>query len=141
MNISYFLLKNKDKKMTLQVWLYSAWYRLLIKVCEPKKLRKYWGISGEESVEDVTRDEYLYANRVKTHVSVSCSHTPWESKCLVQAWTAMTLLKKKGIPTTMYLGVGKENEKMIAHAWIRCGRMYVTGGDGSGYAIVAKYRN
>ena len=30
---------------------------------------------------------------------------------------------------------------MIAHAWLRCGQMYVTGGNGSSYAMVAKFRN
>ena len=29
---------------------------------------------------------------------------------------------------------------MIAHAWLRCGQIYVTGGDGQGYAVVAKFK-
>ena len=38
----------------------------------------------------------------------------------------------------MYLGVGlDENKKMIAHAWLRCGQLYVTGGDGHEYTTVA----
>ena len=32
-----------------------------------------------------------------------------------------------------------EEEKMVAHAWLRCGEMYVTGGNGEGYAIVSKF--
>ena len=32
-----------------------------------------------------------------------------------------------------------EAEKMVAHAWLRCGKMYVTGGDGTGYSIVDKF--
>ena len=51
------------------------------------------------------------------------------------------LLKKKGIASTMYLGCGlDENGKMIAHAWLRCGKMYVTGGNGAEYAMVDKFR-
>ena len=30
---------------------------------------------------------------------------------------------------------------MKAHAWIRCGKMYITGGNGAGYATVAKFSN
>ena len=51
------------------------------------------------------------------------------------------LLKEAGIHSTLYLGVGKDEGKMIAHAWLRCGQMYVTGGNGSSYAMVAKFRN
>ena len=65
----------------------------------------------------------------------------WESKCLVRAMTARKLLKEAGIHSTLYLGVGKDEGKMIAHAWLRCGQMYVTGGNGSSYAMVAKFRN
>ena len=39
----------------------------------------------------------------------------------------------------MYLGCGTEDDKMVAHAWLRCGEMYVTGGDGEGYAVVSKF--
>jgi len=36
--------------------------------------------------------------------------------------------------------VGKdENGKMIAHSWLRCGKMYVMGGNGEGYGVVAKF--
>ena len=35
-----------------------------------------------------------------------------------------------------------EKRKMIAHAWIRCGKAFVTGGNGTadGYAVVEKFR-
>ena len=68
-----------------------------------------------------------------------CSKAPWESKCLVRALTAQKILKKKGIHSTMYLGCGLNDGKMVAHAWLRCGEMYVTGGNGSEYAIVDKF--
>ena len=38
-------------------------------------------------------------------------------------------------------GVNKLNNEMKAHAWIRCGKMYITGGNGAGYATVAKFSN
>ena len=47
---------------------------------------------------------------------------------------------KRGVNTTLYLGVGKEDGNMVAHAWLRCGQLYVTGGNGNGYAMVAKFR-
>ena len=39
----------------------------------------------------------------------------------------------------LYLGCAVNEGKMVAHAWLRCGKMYITGGNGSGYAIVDKF--
>lgn len=136
-----FIKYNEHKSVTLQAWIYSAYYRFQMLYYNTKKLNKRWGIEGEESPEDATMDEYRYAKKVAYAVNQVCNKTKWESKCLVRALSAQKLLKKKGIQSTMYLGCGlDENGKMIAHAWLRCGRMYVTGGNGDGYAVVDKFR-
>ena len=135
-----FFKKNRHKKMTLAVWFYAAWYRFCIRFIPPKKLSAYWGIRGEESTDTATIEEYRYARLVGSRVSRSADNTPWESKCLVRALTAQKLLKRKNIESTMYLGVRQEEGKMMAHAWLRVGQMYVTGGNGEGYAVVDKYK-
>ena len=52
-------------------------------------------------------------------------------------------IKEKEISTTLYLGVKKDSDNnMLAHAWLRCGDYYVTGGaNKEGYAVVAKFAN
>lgn len=139
-NIRGFLKSNPNKKITISVWIYAAWFRFCIRFVPMKYLRKHFGVEGEESSVEGTVEEYRYAKLISRYVNRSANNTPWESKCLVRALTAQRLLKKKKIPTTMYLGVKKEAEKMLAHAWLRVGSLYVTGGNGEGYAMVAKYR-
>ena len=139
MSVINFLTKNKRKGMTIRAYIYSAWYRGLIFFVEPKYLYKYWGERGSESQEDDTPLNYKYAAWVSMSVNRVCNHTKWESKCLVRALTAQKLLKRKGIHSTLYLGCGLEDGKMVAHAWLRVGKMYVTGGDGSAYSMVDKF--
>lgn len=139
-NLKGFFKHNHNKCITITVWFLAAWYRFRIRFVPMKYLQKNFGIEGEESPTEGTREDYRYARMIAEYVNRSADNTPWESKCLVRALTAQKLLKKKGIPTTLYLGVKTESEKMVAHAWIRTGRMYVTGGTGEGYAMVAKYR-
>ena len=127
--------------MSLKCWVYSAWYRFLVLHMDTKKMQTKWGIEGEESSEEEALEHYRYAKKVSYCVNQICDKTSWESKCLVRALTAQKLLKDKNIASTMYLGCRLENGKMVAHAWIRCGRMYVTGGNGEGYAVVDKFRN
>lgn len=107
---------------------------------DTKKMQSKWGIEGEESGEDETMEHYKYAKAVSICVNHVCNKTVWESKCLVRALTAQKLLKRKSIPSTLYLGCGMHDGKMVAHAWIRCGRMIVTGASEEEYAVVDKFR-
>lgn len=136
-----FIKYNEHKSITIQAFFCSAFYRFQLLYCEKSKLRKKWGVEGEESPKSATLEEYRYAKKVSYAVNRVCNKTRWESKCLVRALTAQYLLWKKGIQTTMYLGCAlNEKDKMIAHAWLRCGNMYVTGGNGSEYVIVDKFK-
>lgn len=139
MRIVNFFKYNHHKKITLEAYWFSAIYRICILLVKPERLRRYWGIEGEESPETEEMEIYRYARSVSRIVDHVCNKTVWESKCLVRALTAQHLLKKKHIPSTLYLGCSVIEGEMTAHAWLRCGEMYVTGGNGSGYAIVDRF--
>ncbi len=128
--------------MTLAIYAYTAFYRFTILFIPSKIQQKYWGRSGEESPMEETKEHYDYCALVSKHVNRVSNKTEWESKCLVRALTARRLLMRKNITCTLYLGVGKnEKGEMVAHAWLRSGQAYVTGGNGKDYATVAKYAN
>jgi hypothetical protein len=48
----------------------------------------------------------------------------------VQAIAAKLMLKRRGIPSTLHLGVAKEDNRFMAHAWLRSGSIILTGGAG-----------
>ncbi|WP_044913645.1 lasso peptide biosynthesis B2 protein [Butyrivibrio sp. WCE2006] len=138
-----FIRYNEHKKVTLQAWILSARFRYQMLYENTAKLHSKWGLAGQESQDDATLDEYRFAKKVSYAVNQVCNKTKWESKCLVRALTAQRLLTEKGIDSTLYLGCKEDvNGKMVAHAWIRCGRLYVTGGNGAaeGYAVVEKFK-
>lgn len=73
-------------------------------------------------------------------VHAACSRVKWDSKCLDQALTAKKMLNKRGLPCTLYMGLKMdEKNEMSAHAWLRCGDRFVTGGNGAEYAVTAIY--
>lgn len=77
---------------------------------------------------------------IKHAIEIISKHTLWDSKCLVKAITAMFMLKRRGIESTLYLGTAKEEGGLIAHAWLRSGEFYVTGADVmKKFSIVAKF--
>ena len=101
--------------MSIKIYFYTWFYRMCILWLPKQELERMMGERGGESPQEETMENLRKAKRVSTHVN--------------------------RIHSTLYLGVGKDEGKMIAHAWLRCGQMYVTGGNGSSYAMVAKFRN
>lgn len=68
------------------------------------------------------------ARRVGYAVTKMSRYVPWDSACLAQALAAKWMLGTRQLPSTLYLGVAfDENKKMLAHAWLRCGDVFVTG--------------
>lgn len=58
-------------------------------------------------------------------------HLPWNCRCLAQALAGRWMLKRRGIPSTLYLGVDRgRREWLDAHAWLRSGEVVLTGGAG-----------
>lgn len=79
--------------------------------------------------------------RIGWAVQVVARRTPWESACLAQAIVANWLLRRRGIPSTLYLGMAKGNcGEWQAHAWLRCGPHILTGEPGHGrFAVVSTF--
>ncbi len=49
--------------------------------------------------------------------------------CLVQALAARRMARRRGVATTLFLGVGRDDAgKLVFHAWLRYGDRVVTGG-------------
>jgi len=66
--------------------------------------------------------------RIKWAVAAAARILPWNPVCLPQAVAAQWMLRRRGIPSTFYLGTDPANQ-YAAHAWVRAGRIVVTGGD------------
>jgi hypothetical protein len=94
--------------------------------------------SGEEMPE-----KQRLAKEVARAVSRADRHVPWEAKCLVQAMAGKKMLKRRGIETTLYLGLAKNEEAGLqAHAWLRCGDKILLGAGGlKGFAVVSTFGN
>jgi hypothetical protein len=130
-----------SKILLLEALMYSAVARSVIVFIPFKKYKKYIGIPNQETPLEIESQKYHIINAVSWAVHIITSRTPWQSKCLVQALTAQQMLKKRKLSTTLYLGVNKENGKDLnAHAWLRCGQLFVTGGrNRNEFAEVAKF--
>jgi hypothetical protein len=136
-------LSSQEKLLFVKVFFITGIVRFAILNMEFSKLKSRLGQDNQESSKVTSIENYKYIEEVKKAVLRVAKYTPWESKCLVQSITVQYLLKKRDISSTIYLGVNKEKgNKMLAHAWIRCGEITVTGGEISNhFKVVAKFSN
>ena len=132
-----------DKDILIGAFLLTGIIRFSILFVTFSKLAKLCGKYDEESTYNLPDKQISIGNKVGYLVYSVSKYTPWESKCLVKALTAQIMLRKKKISSTVYLGVAKdENKKLIAHAWLRCGKNIITGNDERyGFTTVAKFAN
>jgi len=103
----------------LRARLVVAW---TLKRSLPALLEPTTGILDERTVRYVRYIVALAANAV-----------PWSSVCLPNAVAARRMLARRGIGSTMHLGVGfHEGQALHAHAWLEADGIIVTGENGTG---------
>jgi len=122
-----------DHLLVAQVLVLLGVFRLMIIALSFSRLEQLLGERFRESPDEIPAAEQAQVRRVRWAIRAVSSHTPWNSNCFPQALTARLLLRRRNISSTVYLGArfSEENSELKAHAWLRSGSIYVTGGDGS----------
>jgi hypothetical protein len=66
--------------------------------------------------------------RVSRGLQTAAVRLPWHTTCLERAVAAKWMLRRRGVPSTLYLGARRSGAGLAAHAWLRSGTAIVTGG-------------
>ena len=80
------------------------------------------------------------AIRIGAMVERVAPHTWWRSMCLEKALAGKWMLRRRGIDSTMYVGMAKEGNGFIAHAWLVGEGQTLTGAGTKAYATLAAFR-
>jgi hypothetical protein len=78
----------------------------------------------------ISQAQQIEAKQVGWAIMAQARYFPWDAKCLSQAVAGKWMLHRRGLTSTLYLGVERAHggEKWLdAHAWLRCGSDVVTG--------------
>ncbi|MGZ0040103.1 lasso peptide biosynthesis B2 protein [Paenibacillus ottowii] len=122
-----FLLPPKVRRLLPEAWLELGCARFR----QRRSFGDYsgaWGICVEETSWQCEDGQEESIRHISQAVDVASRYTPWRSNCLVQAAAAMTLLGRRKLDCTLYLGTAKNAAgRLAAHAWVRSGPIYVTG--------------
>ncbi|QSF45671.1 lasso peptide biosynthesis B2 protein [Paenibacillus tianjinensis] len=99
------------------------------------------GAQSQETAEVSKAADAPKIRQITRAIRVGSKVTPWKSTCMVRAVAGLKMLEKRGIDSTLYMGVAKDKQgRMIAHAWLRSGSYYVSGDDVmKGFVVVEKF--
>ncbi|MFJ8259775.1 lasso peptide biosynthesis B2 protein [Peribacillus asahii] len=138
---SFYKLDTQMKWLLIEAYIALGWARYR----KSKEFSKIAPSLGEHMAE-TTYDSNVHNIAMLRHVSNAIRkmsrYTFWESECLVKAIAGMKMLERRGIESTLYLGTGRDETGLIAHAWLRSGNFYISGADGMDkFTIVAMFAN
>ena len=127
------------KLLLIEAYILLAWARF-------RKGRKFSSISPDlgsrmkETSFHLNDSDMEIVKVISYTIHVASRYTFWESKCLVKAMAGMKILERRGIESTIYLGVAKDEKGLSAHAWLRSGNFYVSGAEEMGnFTVVEKF--
>ncbi len=125
----FFRLSGHEKRCFFEAVYETLLVRMVTTIFRTRQYAPWLGKSQTETETiELIPEQKEQVLQVKTAI-VRCRHFIWARKCLVESIAAKRMLHRRRIPATLYMGVAK-NEKgnMVAHAWLRSGNIWVTGG-------------
>jgi hypothetical protein len=121
-----------DRLLLLEAFAWLTLAKLLIHGVPFRWLARRLGFQMAQSPETVSDSERVLACRVGWAVEAVARHSPIQFVCFPQAIAAKWMLRRRGLPSTLYLGAKiKEKDKLDVHAWLRVGDRILTGGEQS----------
>ncbi|MEK6249408.1 MAG: lasso peptide biosynthesis B2 protein [Planctomycetales bacterium] len=137
----FFLTSWPDRWLLVEaVWL-TAWARLAVLILPWRWVSPFFGDHMQSTTLQQDADNDLLLRRVSWAVQAADRHVPWKAKCLIQALAARSMLSRRGVEGTIYLGMCKTAENEFkAHAWTRCGQRLVSGATGhEAFTVVSTF--
>jgi hypothetical protein len=81
------------------------------------------------------------AERIAAMVERGARITFWRSMCLEKALAGRWMLRRRGIESTMYVGMARQGQTFVAHAWLVGEGRTLIGAGNTVYAPLAAFRN
>ncbi len=136
----YFKKPFTEQALYLEAALWLGMSRLAILILPFRWIAPFLGKHMAHSDENEYRDRQTVIFVSRAILDMSC-HLPWECKCLAQAISGKMMLRRRQIPSTLYLGVAKkEAGDLNAHAWLHAGGINILGGGGlERFAVVSTF--
>jgi len=137
----FLTLPHSDRGCLIEAGIWLGIARLAILVLPFRWLARGFGQQMARSPEEAGATSAELLDHISWAVATASRRLPWDCLCLAQAMAGKAMLKRRGVPSTLYLGLAKDGEAQLqAHAWLRCGERILTGQQGmAGFTVIATF--
>ena len=127
----YISLKKTERKILNRTLFWLIFALILVRLIPIKWFSNLLGVFNRELKFDLNNKQLKLISVLQKNIRRLKKRLPWTVKCFEEAIAAKKILEKYNIKTTIYLGVAKKEEEiLIAHAWLKSGDIFISGKKG-----------
>lgn len=137
----YYSIERTERKILNRTFIWLIYAFILVRMVPLRWFSHVLGDFNHEINCDLSENEMKLIAIAKKNIRRLKKRMPWKVKCFEEAIAAKKVLEIFKINSTLYLGVNKSlKNKLIAHAWLKSGDIFITGEKGhKQYAITGFY--
>ena len=126
-----------DRLLVMEAVFWLLLAKVLVRFVPFRRWVWVLGTKGKSTPDDALMPELeTQVGRISSSLSVGSARLPGGHQrfnCLIQAIAGQWMLRRRSIPCTLHIGVGRTDKPegafhIIAHAWLRSGNIFVSGG-------------
>lgn len=127
----YYKIDKKERVILNQTFFWLIYAFVLVRIIPLKWFNSVLGEFKKEIEFEINEDQLQLIKVLRKNIRRLKRKLPWKVKCFEEAIAVKKVLERHQIKSTIYLGVSKDkNSKLIAHAWLKIGNVFITGKKG-----------
>ena len=126
---TFLSLDRSDRRTTIEALASLAVAQIRIRLIAPRNWRSQFGpIDSHDGGTAIAPDQVEPVRRIRLAITRAARNLPTDPNCLPQALAARAMLRRRGIATSLFLGVERDPAgEPHFHAWLKVGPEWVTG--------------
>lgn len=124
----------------MAAFLLTAFFRVALLIMPFRRIIAWQGVPGRESPDTTDAGSRSYREALHRALLLTSRYAPGLATCYTLCLAGKWLLRRKGLPSTLYIGFRKAGEAGFeGHAWLRSYDAWITGGGSRSHYDVHSY--
>jgi len=118
----------KTTLLFIEAFFTSGWVKFCLTIFPFNRVMHWLGTTNTESSIEADNETLVLRRQIKTAIDLCRKYAPWRTECYTMSLTGRIMLKRRKLPSTLYVGFMKDEEgKYKGHAWLRANDIYISG--------------
>ncbi|MEO8884661.1 MAG: lasso peptide biosynthesis B2 protein [Mucilaginibacter sp.] len=108
-----------NRMLFFEALVTSAYVRFTLSFLPFKKVMSWLGKTNVRPEVELTPDQIAQIKKTYHILKLCDKYALWKTECYTLALTGKILLRRRNIPSTLYIGFKKNEGKYEGHAWLK----------------------